>query len=243
MQIDLNCDLGEGKGNDVAIMPYISSCNIACGGHYGNDATVAESINLAKLYKLKIGVHPSYPDKENFGRKSMSFSSENFKKIIAEQLKSFFIIAEKEGARVHHIKAHGALYNDLSVNRRLSKQYLNVLAPYKDSVNLYLPFKSCIADEAERQRFSVVYEAFSDRRYTNDLKLVSRASDHALICNVDDVIAQVLAIVEKENVPVISGGVQPIKAKTVCIHGDHPNVVPIVRKLNYKLKERAIVVK
>ena len=109
--IDINCDLGEGIGNDAEIMPYINSCNIACGGHFGDLQTIKETILLAQKYAVKVGAHPSFPDKENFGRKLMTLSDNDLMDSISQQIKLFHQACNETGARMHHVKLHGALYN------------------------------------------------------------------------------------------------------------------------------------
>ena len=127
--IDINCDLGEGAGNDAQLMPLISSCNIACGGHYGDTDSIREAVRLALKYNVRIGAHPSYPDTENFGRKVMNCSPEELKQSIQEQLRLIQTVCEEEGAIISHVKLHGALYNKTSEDEELAKTVLEAIEP------------------------------------------------------------------------------------------------------------------
>ncbi|MFI2744632.1 5-oxoprolinase subunit PxpA [Zhouia sp. PK063] len=223
-KIDINCDMGEGMQNEADFMPFISSCNIACGGHAGNEKTMKSVIVLAKERGKKIGAHPSYPDKENFGRISMEISYHDLENSILQQLASFAEIVKETGVIWHHIKPHGALYNDLSTNETLAKDFLKIIAPYKH-LKLYVAANSTIAKMAKDKGFEVFEEAFMDRRYDNDLHLVSRKETNAVYTDFADVEQQILNIIQQEKVETISGEQKPIKAQTFCLHSDTPNAL------------------
>ena len=169
-RIDINCDLGEGVGNEAELLPLIGSCNIACGGHAGDFVSMRETINLAKKNEVKIGAHPSYPDKANFGRQVMSISNKDLKISLQKQLKTFDKALEVENAQLHHIKAHGALYNQTAKDEDLAKFYLDIIKPYRESTYIYVPFGSVIAKLASQKGFKIFYEAFADRNYNSRLK-------------------------------------------------------------------------
>ncbi|MCX2719710.1 5-oxoprolinase subunit PxpA [Lentiprolixibacter aurantiacus] len=242
-QIDLNCDVGEGVGNENELLPLISSCSIACGGHAGDVQTMEEVIGIAMRHKVKIGAHPSYPDRENFGRKSVKMSRNAFIESIRAQLNSFCEILEKQKASLNHIKPHGALYNDLANDPVLSKVFLDAVSPFKSGVKLYVPFGSVIAEEAQKQEWELVYEAFGDRNYNNDLSLVSRNEPNALILDPEKVMGHILNIIDTGKVKTISGDIQPIRAETFCLHGDTPYVLQILMYLSRELPKRAVQVK
>ena len=239
MKIDLNCDLGEGIGNDEQIMPLISSCNIACGGHTGSARSIKETITLAIKHKVKIGAHPSYPDTENFGRKSMQLTKEAFISSIQLQLNQFFAIADELGVKVHHIKAHGALYNDLNANDVLCGWYVEALRPYIEHIKIYLPYESNLSKFIEKEG-SLVYEAFADRNYNDDLTLVSRKQSNAIIEVPDDVVTHLLYMITSNKVKTITGAIRDIKACTYCIHGDHNKVISILKKIHVTCKNKGI---
>ena len=140
-QIDLNCDVGEGTGNDAALMPFISSCSIACGGHYGNAKTIAATLALAAQNKVKTGAHPAYPDPQNFGRKSSNLPLTELQDALREQLDLFFGLCPA----VNHIKPHGALYNDLFENEEKARAAVEVFAAYNPKIKVYCAPKSAPA--------------------------------------------------------------------------------------------------
>jgi len=181
--IDLNCDVGEGVRNEHLIMPYISSCNISCGAHAGNKKNIEEVVRLAKKYKVKIGAHPSYPDLENFGRKSMNLSHQELKNTIQSQLQFLLQILEENQLQLHHIKPHGALYNDVAKDRQKAIDFLDAIIVYRNKIALYVPYNSVIAEEAKKRNFTLILEAFADRNYNDDLSLVSRKYNAAVLTN------------------------------------------------------------
>lgn len=231
-KIDVNCDVGEGLNNEDALMQYIQSCNIACGSHAGDEKQMQNIVSLAIEYKVKIGAHPSYPDEENFGRKTMIMESEEFKKSIQNQINLLLKIVKEQGASLHHIKPHGALYNDLAKSDDLSVEFLNAVMPYKNMVKLYVPYNSAIEKNALKKGFSIIYEAFADRNYNDDLSLVSRQEKEALITNPNLILQNVIEMVNTRKVTTVSGKKVPIKAATFCVHSDTKNAVEIVRVLN-----------
>lgn len=241
MKVKLNCDLGEGIGNDALLMPYLSACSIACGGHFGNASTIKTAIKLALKYKVKIGAHPSYPDKANFGRQSLNdlnISTETLKQSLQDQMLLFDKVLLKNDASLHHIKAHGALYNDIAKNEKLAHLFLEIISTYKNRSILFVPDKSVIKDLAIEKGFQIMLEAFADRNYTDDLKLASRSCSNAIIEEPEKVIRHVSEIINHKQLTTIRGNKISIQAETFCIHGDHKNAVAIARKLyhtfNYK---------
>jgi len=231
-KIDVNCDVGEGLNNEEALMQYIQSCNIACGGHAGGEKQMQNIVGLAIKYKVKIGAHPSYPDEENFGRKTMVMESDEFKKSIQNQINLLLKIVKEQGADLHHIKPHGALYNDLAKSDDLSLEFLDAIIPYKNEAKLYVPYNSAIEKNAIKKGFSIIYEAFADRNYNDDLSLVSRQEKEALITNPKIILQHVTEMVNNQKVRTISGKKVSIKAATFCVHSDTEKAVEIVRVLN-----------
>lgn len=238
LKININCDVGEGMQNEVDLFPYIQSCNIACGGHAGSDIEMCKIVKLAVQYDVKIGAHPSYPDRENFGRKSMTMSAYELKETIQLQINSLKVIAEELGGKLHHIKAHGALYNDLVKDTTLSEHFLKAIEAYKSNVKLYVPNGSKIENLALKQGFSILNECFADRNYNEDLSLVSRTELNALIVNPQDIFEHVSEIVTNNRVTAISGKKVPIKVATFCIHSDTKNAVEIVKYLHSKTQKK-----
>ncbi|RKN81304.1 5-oxoprolinase subunit PxpA [Ulvibacterium marinum] len=242
-KIDINCDVGESMGNEEELFPFISSCNIACGGHAGNRQTMAEIVRLARQFEVKIGAHPSYPDKKNFGRISMDISNNLLIESIQEQIKSLTAILKMEKLDLHHVKLHGALYNDVAKNSNLAQTVLASLEIYKSKTPIYVPYASVMAKEAINQGFSVMYEAFGDRRYHKDLSLVSRDSPRAVIKDPKEVLQQVISVVKNKKVKTANGNSVNILADTVCIHGDNPFALQIVSYLSEELPNQNIQLK
>ncbi|WP_298366831.1 5-oxoprolinase subunit PxpA [uncultured Lutibacter sp.] len=230
-KLDVNCDVGEGINNEQHLMPFIQSCNIACGGHAGNAQTIKTVVNLAIKYGVKIGAHPSYPDKDNFGRITLKMDSLEFINSIRGQIKLVESIVLEKGGMLNHIKPHGALYNDIAKNNELSKLFLDAIFEYKKNVKLYVPYNSVISNIAEKMGFSVIFEAFGDRSYNNDLSLVSRNKEYAVLNSPKDVINQISNIFLNNFVKTISGKKVFIKADTFCIHSDTENANKIINEI------------
>ena len=234
--IDINCDVGEGVDGEALLMPYISSCNIACGGHFGNKDTIDETIELAIKNKVKIGAHPSFPDQINFGRKTLNITAEDLKKSIQSQLELFAERLAVFNVKMHHIKAHGALYNLIAKDTDAATNYINSIEQFTKGVSVYVPYNSAIEKVAKERGINMKYEAFADRNYTADLSLVSRSNKNAIISNPTAVFNHIKQMIETEKVLTIDEVLMPIKADTFCIHGDHKNslevLIEITRLLN-----------
>lgn len=241
--IDINCDVGEGVGNEKELFPMISSCNIACGGHAGSKETIRWCLELAKEFNVKVGAHPSYPDKENFGRVSMSISDADLIKSIQAQMQLFESVRSKLNTPLHHIKPHGALYNDIAKNEQLSQAFLKSIEAFKDEVYLYVPFNSVVEKVAEKNGYKVLIEAFADRNYNNDLNLVSRKEDNALISNEEEVLKHVLRMAKVNVVKTIKNEDIAMNADTYCIHGDTPSALQILMYITEHLPEYNLQVK
>lgn len=238
--IDINCDVGEGIGNETEIFPYISSCNIACGGHAGNEESMSEVVDLALQYSVKIGAHPSYPDKENFGREVMDIPNEELIQSIRNQLQTFEGILDRKKAILHHIKAHGALYNQIAKDGELAKMYLEAISAYRQNAILYVPFDSLVANKAKEMGFKIWYEAFADRNYNEDLSLVSRKNKDALIQEPKEVLLHMLPVIKDAKVKTVSGKFHKIEANTLCVHGDTASALEILMYLSRELPKHQV---
>jgi UPF0271 protein len=238
--IDLNCDVGEGVGNEASLFPLISSCNIACGGHAGDAATMLQTATLARKHQVKIGAHPSYPDREHFGRLHMQMDKAELQKSIEQQITSLVEILGGPGTALHHIKAHGALYNDLASGGPLALQYLEVLEPFGNDVLVYAPCGSPFARLATDRGFKVWEEAFADRAYQADGTLVSRKKAGALLTSPSQVSEQVMEMVLTGRVRCADGSYFALRPRTFCLHGDTPNAVEILMFLVKSLQGESI---
>ena len=235
--LNINCDLGEGLNNEHIIMPLIDSCNIACGGHAGDIGSMIECVEISIKNNVKIGAHPSYPDKINFGRKKIDISPSQLSYSIISQIESLETIADSYGLELNHIKAHGALYNQMIVDTELSNFYLNTIKDFKNKCSLYIPYKSEIEKIALKKGFSIIYEVFGDRNYNDDLSLVSRNNENALITDPESVVNHIKTIKETETVKTINGNYKKIKFDTICIHSDTNNSIEILKKINQEFDE------
>ncbi len=202
-----------------------------------------EVVRLAKKFNVRVGAHPSYPDKENFGRSAMDIPSKELIQSIQEQIARLVSILGKEKLPLHHIKAHGALYNEIARNSELAERFLMAIADYKNDILIYVPYASEIAKKAEEQYFSIAYEAFADRNYNTDLSLVSRSHPEALIASPKAVLKHMVQIVKQHKVRTLTKKNVKILADTFCIHSDTPSAFEIVSYLSKELPNHSIQIK
>lgn len=232
--IDINADLGEGMSNDTELMNYISSCSIACGGHYGDEQTMRTAVRQAEDKGVKVGAHPSFPDKDNFGRKLITMTKEELKESIYHQLLQFYAVCETENVAVNHIKLHGALYNYAAIDAATADAVVAAIVAMKVRPKLYLPYGSVLHGKAENL-LPLCFEAFIDRRYTNQGRLVSRDQRDAVINDPEEAWAQLIDIVLNNQLTSIDGSRIEIHADTFCIHGDHNNSLAILEFINKQM--------
>jgi UPF0271 protein len=235
-RIDINADLGEGSPYDAILMPLISSCSIACGGHFGNEKTMRAAVQLAKKHKVKIGAHPSFPDMENFGRKVLPMTANELSESVFHQLNSFLSVCESEEVFVHHIKLHGALYNYAAIDAPTADAVLEGILATQMRPKLYVPYGSVLAKKAENL-LPLEFEAFIDRRYNDDLSLVSRTEQDAVICTSEGAWHQLKLMIENKEVETKQKSNKSIIASTFCIHSDTSNAVEILSYIRLKLKQ------
>ena len=245
--IDLNCDLGEwitynGPDLDKAIMPYISSCNIACGGHIGNEISMRWTVILAKKNNVQVGAHPSYPDRTGFGRRQIEMSSSELKNSIKNQILSLKEVAEAEGVELHHIKPHGALYNAASKYRDIAKAVAESIKELGLDVSVYGQADSEFEKAVKNNGLRFCAEFFADRAYEDDLKLRSREFDGAVLSKKEDVLTQIFELVVEESVSTYSGNKVPIKADTICLHSDTKGASELARNIHQFLKNHGVKV-
>lgn len=235
ISIDINADIGEGIGNETDLMPLLSSCNIACGGHAGNKKTMQMCVELAKQYSVKIGAHPSFPDIENFGRQVVTMSCAALYQSIKNQIKDLMHVVREQHAALHHVKPHGALYNLAVKDKTTAEVIVEVMKSIHLPLKLYVPYGSVIAEIAIAEGIPITYEVFADRNYNEDLSLVSRAQENAIITDVDKMIGHVQNMILHQKVKTISGVEVGLKAETICVHGDHPEALKLVKRLRQNL--------
>lgn len=243
MHIDINCDMGEGIGNDEAIMPYITSANISCGYHAGDELTIRGTILQAKKYGVNIGAHPSFPDKENFGRTEMQFLPQDVYHLVMQQLKLFQELADQCEAKLHHVKPHGALYNMAAREQIIADAFVLAVKDFNGHLIVYGLSNSFLISEAKRLSLGTKSEVFADRTYRDDGSLTPRTEDNALIEDEKKAVQQVLQMVQQKTVTTTSGKQIPIVAETVCIHGDGKNAVSFAKSIFEALQQNYFAAK
>ena len=245
LKIDLNCDLGESYyenviGNDTEIMPYISSCNIACGFHGGDSLTIQKTIDLAIKYGVSIGAHPSFPDLENFGRKYMKLSAEELAACLRYQIGVLYAVTKLRGGTLKHVKPHGALYNAASIDFDLAVQIGKVIKEIDENLVFLGMANSEMEKAANYLEIPFAKEVFADRNYTDDGFLVPRINKNAVITNEKSVLDRSLKMVLEQNIVTENKKNILLKPDSICVHGDTPNATKLVKELNLSLKKNNI---
>jgi len=243
--IDLNCDMGEipaaiADGTQESLMQSITSANVACGGHAGDDETMRATIRQALRHHVAVGAHPGYPDRENFGRRELKMLPQAVADCVFEQLEALAHIADACGAKVIHVKPHGALYNQAVKNRELAAAIAEGVARWRRDVVLVGLAGSPMLDVFKQAGFAVAAEAFADRRYEPDGTLRSRKFDDALIRNPAEAAQQALRMVQQGTVIAGNGTAVPVNAQTICIHGDTPGATNIAAEVAKLLREAGV---
>ena len=245
MKIDLNCDMGESygawkMGADADVMPYISSANIACGFHGGDPATIRKTVKLAVEHGVAIGAHPSLPDIMGFGRRVMKISPQEMYDLVVYQAGAVEGFARAAGAKLHHIKCHGALYNMAANDERLSEAMVRAA---KDlGAMLYVLSRSRNYDIAKKAGVPVCAEVFADRGYTDQGELAPRDKPGGMVEDARKAVQQALGMIEEGFVTSLSGKRVPVVADTLCIHGDQAGAADFAKELRKAFAERKIQV-
>lgn len=218
MKIDLNCDMGENMGNDEAIMPYITSANIACGYHAGDEMSMRTTVRLIKKYGVAVGAHPSWKDREGFGRRQMSLPSDEVEALFLYQIGALYAIARAEGVELHHIKPHGALYNQAAKDRNLAKAIARAVKRFSSDLILVGLAGSSLIEAGVEAGLHVANEGFPDRIYTTEGTLTPRKQADAIIESPEEVAAHAVRLAQKG----IDFSGRRVRLDTLCLHGDHP---------------------
>ncbi len=240
IKVDLNCDLGElGDSElDEQIMPFISSCNIASGGHAGNAQSIERTVSLAKKHGVSIGAHPSYPDKENFGRLVMEIQNKDLVNSLHRQILMVSNECIKQGAKLRHVKPHGALYNQLAKDKELSRVVCSIIRDIDPALQLYGLAHSDIESVANESKIVFIPEGFADRKYEADKTLMSRKKAGAVITDLAMVLAQVEELILKGRVD--AEGWLEVKVKSVCLHSDTIGAVNLAKQIRRHLEKHGV---
>ena len=239
--IGINCDMGEGIGNEALLMPYIHAANIACGYHAGDEATMEQVVDLCLQYGVHIGAHPSFPDRANFGRTTMQLSLAEIYTLVTDQLTILNAVVVKKGAELHHVKPHGALYNMAAQQTPVAHAIARAVRDFDPSLVYYGLSGSVMIDMAEEEGLQTANEVFADRTYQPDGSLTPRSQPDALITHEALMLEQVLRFIQEQRVRTITGEEIPIKADTICIHGDGVHALAFAKAIHTTLREKNII--
>jgi UPF0271 protein len=240
--VDLNSDLGEGAGHDEEILDLVSSANIACGFHAGGPASIFASIQAALERGVSVGAHPSFPDRENFGRTEMILPPAEVYSLVAYQIGAFQALVRAAGGRMNHVKPHGALYNMAVRDRALADVIANAIVALDPKLLLFAPSESeldCAAIELGLQTAS---EIFADRNYLPDGTLVPRSDSNAFVHDPVEAVERIVRILTEQKVRAVDGTDISVFGATVCVHGDNPQAVAFVRQLRERLELEDVMI-
>lgn len=246
--IDLNSDLGESfgawtMGQDEALMPSITSANIACGVHAGDPSVMRKTIALAKRHGVAVGAHPGFPDLAGFGRREMQLSTSEVEDLVLYQLAAIAGVAAAEGVRLQHVKAHGALYNMAARDAGLARAIARAVAAFDDTLILFGLPNSALIREGQQLGLRAAAEIFADRTYEADGSLTSRRLPGSVIHDPAQVVERAVNMVSTRRVTATNGEVIEIDAHTLCFHGDTPGAADLARQVRAALEAAGITVR
>jgi UPF0271 protein len=235
-KIDINCDMGESldflnSGHDEALMTFITSVNIACGFHAGNEEIMERTIENAKKYNLNIGAHPGFDDKKNFGRNEIDLTFKEIKELISNQLNVLDKVLKVKGLIMHHVKPHGALYNMSVKNLEYATAIAEAVYEFDNELILFGLSGSLSISEAQRIGLKTYAECFADRSYQSDGSLANRSLANALKSNVEDINNQTQSLVNGSAFSTLDGKLIELQCDTICIHSDTPNALTFAKAI------------
>lgn len=242
MQIDLNVDLGEGFGNDEAILEHVSSINVACAWHAGSAEEMLSLVRAARLRGVAIGAHPSFPDRVNFGRREMNLPLPSVRAGVLYQIGALEGIVRAEGGELAHVKAHGALYNQAARDPELARCIARTIRDFNPNLPVMGLAGSQFIAVLRAEGVPAIEEGFADRRYTPDGSLTNRSLPGALIEDEADVLAQVLSLVKNGTAIAVDGSTCRIRVGTICLHGDGPHALEYARAIGAMLRREGVEV-
>lgn len=245
MIMDLNCDMGESFGTyelgyDELAMPYVTSINVACGFHASDPDNMAKTVLLAKKHGVAVGAHPGYPDLVGFGRRSMALTPEEVKNAVIYQIGALDAFCKAAGIRLQHVKVHGALYNNAEKDLTVATAIAKAIKAVDPSLYMLCLANSQMGVAAKQEGVPFVEEAFADRAYTEEGSLVSRKVEGSVIHDINEVVTRVVRMVTEKTVVAITGKVIPIQAQTICVHGDTPGAVDMVKAIRAALEKENV---
>jgi UPF0271 protein len=244
MRIDLNCDMGESfgrysLGSDEAVMPFITSANVACGLHAGDPVVMQATIRLAKQHRVAVGAHPSWPDLQGFGRREMTMAPEEVEALVLYQLGTLAGIAKANGVSLRHVKAHGALYNQAAKDNELAEAIARAVHAFDRELIFVGLAGSALITAGRDMGLQVANEGFPDRRYDADGTLVSRRQPGAIIESPQEVAAHAVKLAEEG----IDFAGSRVHLETLCLHGDNPRAAENAKLVREELEKNGIEVR
>lgn len=240
MHVDLNADLGEGAPDDADLLTLVTSANIACGGHAGDARLMQATVRAALAHGVAIGAHPSYVDREHFGRREMQLDPDQVRAEVLCQVGALDALVRAAGGRLHHVKPHGALYNQAARDPALADAIAGAVRAIDPGLAVYGLAGGELLRAAERASLRAVAEVFADRGYRADGSLVPRREPGALIDDTDEAVARTLRMVQEGVVQAVSGETVPLRAQTICLHGDGPHALAFARALHAALRDAGV---
>lgn len=241
-RIDFNCDLGEGCGGDAAIVPCISSASIATGGHAGDESSMREAIALCLRHGVAIGAHPSFVDRAHFGRRELALAAAEIHALVRAQVEGMAAVCAQAGARLAHVKPHGALYNLAARDAHVAAAVAQAVRDVDAGLRLYALAGSRLVDAGRRLGLAVAEEVFAERGYAADGSLLPRGQPGAVLDRLDDALAQVRGMLHGGRVRAIDGTQVPVRADTLCLHGDRPDAATFAAALRDALRGEGIAI-
>ena len=248
MEININCDLGESSKlhsteNDPLLLNIVNSANIACGYHAGDERTMEKTIEISKKNSVSIGAHPSFKDRENFGRKRLNLSSAEITKLITEQINILSEIAAKKGMSVTHVKPHGALNNMACEDYKLAKTISESIIKINKDLIFLVPAGSEMEKAGKKLGMKIASEIFADRNYEDDGNLVSRSKNNAIITDSEIAKKHVIKMIENQALNCYSGKQIPCEIDSICVHGDGKSALSTAKKIKEGLIKSGITLK
>lgn len=246
--VDLNCDLGESfgaytMGMDEAVIPHVTSVNVACGYHAGDPLTMEKTVALAARYGVAVGAHPGFPDLLGFGRRPMTVTPAEAGAYVKYQMGALMAFAKGQGLKLQHVKPHGALYNMAARDKQLARAIAEAIASVDSGIYLMGLAGSVMLSEAEKAGLPVISEVFADRAYNDDGSLVNRKLPGAVIHDADEAAARAVKMARDNKVVSINGKTIDIRADSICVHGDNEAAIELVKKIRASLAAEGISVR
>ena len=246
LHVDLNCDMGESFGAytigaDELVMPWITSANVACGFHGGDPLVMRRTVRLAKAHGVAVGAHPGFRDLAGFGRRPMQCTADEVYGDVLYQIGALAAVCRVEGVAMRHVKPHGALYNMANADPALARAIAQAVADFDPSLYLFALPGSALQKAGEQAGLRVACEVFADRAYNADGSLVNRSRPGAVLTDEEAAAMQARRMVLTGQVTALSGEEIPVRADTICVHGDNPHAVAFIRRIREELERQGVV--